>query len=193
MSGAERGGLAAILLVGMLSTLAAAQSNALAPLLKSLELATYPAGTLPPAFSGGTLDARQVSMADFRGNVVVVNFWASWCVECRAEMPALERLHRDYTSRGLAVIGVNVREDVDTARRYATQMGLTFPVVLDPKGTIPATYGVVGLPVTVLVGRDGRAVAFAVGPRDWVSRPARAIIQTLLEESAPLPALRPGR
>ena len=190
MTRTARHGVAAVVLVGMLTTPAISDSQALTSLLKSLDLAGYPAGTLPPAFTGGTADARQLAMADLRGKVVVVNFWASWCVECRAEMPALERLHREFTSRGLAVIGVNVREDGDTARRHAAQMGLTFPVVLDPKGTIPSAYGVVGLPMTVVVGRDGRAVALAVGPRDWASPPARAIIQTLLDEPPASPARR---
>jgi peroxiredoxin len=182
-------GVVALLCVVMLLAPAVAGSEPLTPLLKSLDLVGYPAGTLPPPFTAGTLDARPLSMADLRGKVVVVNFWASWCVECRAEMPALEGLHREFTSRGLAVIGVNVREDVGTARRYAAQMGLTFPVVLDPNGTIPTAYGVVGLPTTVVVARDGRAVALAVGPRDWLSASGRAIIHALLEQSAP-PARR---
>jgi len=184
--------LAGILLVAVVSTPAASDPQALTLLLKSLDLASYPTGTLPPPLSGRTVDARPLSMADLRGKVVVVNFWASWCVECRAEMPALERLHREFAPRGLAVIGVNVREDVDTARRHGTAVGLTFPVVLDQTGTLQAMYGVVGLPTTVVVGRDGRAVALAVGPRDWASRPARAVIQALLEEPAPSPSHRPS-
>ena len=182
--------LVCALVVGAVCTVTA-DSDTVTPLLKTLELAGYRPGTLPPAFSARTVDALPLSMADLRGKVVVVNFWASWCVECRVELPALERLHREFAPRGLAVIGVNVREDVETVRRHVTQTGLTFPVLLDQKGTIPATYGVVGLPTTVVVARDGRAVALAVGPRDWASPPARAIVHALLEESAPAPASRP--
>jgi cytochrome c biogenesis protein CcmG, thiol:disulfide interchange protein DsbE len=116
-----------------------------------------------------------------------VNFWASWCFECRPEMPVLERLQREFFSRGLIIIGVNAREDREAARRYATELGLTFPLVLDRNGTINTLYGVVGLPTTFVIGRDGRAIGFAVGPREWESAPARALIAALLAEPAPPP------
>ncbi len=125
-----------------------------------------------------------VSLADLRGRVVLLTFWASWCQECRPEMPAFEQLHRDFTARGLTVLGVNVREGTRTIQRYARELGLTFPLVLDSKGEIRASYGVIGLPTTFLIGRDGRTVGLAVGPREWDSGPARAIIQALLTESA---------
>lgn len=185
-------GLGRLLARGLLVTAvcgpASADEQAVTALLKPLHLVGYRAGTRPPHFGGPTLDARQLSMTELRGKVVVVNFWASWCHECRPEMPALERLHREFASRGLAVIGINAREDNETIRRYAKELGLTFPLILDPDGKINALYGVVGLPTTFVVGRDGRAVAFGIGSREWASAPARALIEALLAE----PALRSG-
>lgn len=175
------------LLVGFLYSLAGAESAAVMSLLKTLDLRGYPSGTTPPLFSGHTLDARLVSMADLRGKVLLVNFWASWCRECRPEMPALERLHREFAPRGLAVVGINAREEREAVRRYGKDLDLTFALVLDPDGKINTAYGVVGLPTTIVVGRDGRAVALAVGPREWASAPARAIIEALLAESVPRP------
>jgi thiol-disulfide isomerase/thioredoxin len=172
------------LLVGMPGSAAPAES-AVAPLLKSLDLVGYASRAVPPHFSGGTIDARRVSTMDLRGKVVLVNFWATWCAECRPEMPMLEELHRDFAPQGLVVIGVNAREPRDAVRRYADGLGLTFLLVLDPDGKINAQYGVVGIPTTFLVGRDGRAVALAIGPRAWASPPARALIQALLAEPAP--------
>ncbi len=113
-----------------------------------------------------------------------MNFWASWCQECRPEMPAFEQLHRDFTAQGLTVLGVNVREGRRAVRNYAKELGLTFPSLLDSKGEIREAYGVIGLPTTFLIGRDGRTVGLAVGPREWGSEPARVIIQALLAESA---------
>jgi len=182
--------LAGGLLVGFLHSYAGAESLEVTSLLKSLELRGYPSGTTPPLFSGHTLEARRVSMTDLRGKVLLVNFWASWCRECRPEMPALERLHREFAPRGLAVVGINAREDREEVRRYAKDLELTFALVLDSDGKINAAYGVVGLPTTFVVGRDGRAVALAVGPREWASAPARAIIEALLAESAPRPGGR---
>ncbi len=99
-------------------------------------------------------------------------------------MPAFEQLHREFTGQGLTVLGVNVREGTKAIESYARELGLTFPLVLDSNGEIRRSYGVIGLPTTFLIGRDGRTVALAIGPREWSSVPARAIIQALLTESA---------
>jgi cytochrome c biogenesis protein CcmG, thiol:disulfide interchange protein DsbE len=156
-------------------------------LVKRLDLVGYRSGTKPPSFSGPTLDARQLSLTHLRGKVVVVNFWASWCAECRPEMPVLEGLHREFASRGLAIVGINAREDTQAVGRYARELGLTFPLVLDPEGKHNDLYGVIGLPTTFVIGRDGRAVAFGVGPRDWGSPLARALIEALLAEPVRAP------
>jgi peroxiredoxin len=182
---AARTGLLAFgLLVAALVGAASADEPALASLLKTLDLRGYPSRTAPPQVSGSTLDARQLSLTEHRGTVVVLNFWASWCLECRAEMAMLERLQREFSSRGLSIIGVNARESRAAVGRHATELGLTFPLVLDPDGKINARYGVIGLPTTFVIGRDGRAIAFAVGPRQWESAPARALIEALLAEPA---------
>jgi thiol-disulfide isomerase/thioredoxin len=181
--------LVVILLVSGQGSMANAAEERFAPLLTALDLRGYPSVAMPPNFSGDTFDAREVSLAKLHGKVIIVNFWASWCVECRPEMPVLERLHRESGGQGLAVIGINVRENTQTVQRYARKLGLTFPLVLDPAGTINALYGVVGLPTTFVIGRDGRAVAFGIGPREWGSRPARALIEALLSEPAPSPGI----
>jgi peroxiredoxin len=182
---AARTGLLAFgLLVAALVGAASADEPALASLLKTLDLRGYPSRTAPPQVSGSTLDARQLSLTEHRGTVVVLNFWASWCLECRAEMAMLERLQREFSSRGLSIIGVNARESRAAVGRHATELGLTFPLVLDPDGKINARYGVIGLPTTFVIGRDGRAIALAIGPRKWESAPARALIEALLAEPA---------
>lgn len=169
-------------LVMALAGAADADSSAVTSLLKSLE---YLARPTAPRFSGQTFDGRPVAMEELRGKAVLVNFWVSWCLECRLELPRLERLHQEFAPQGLAVVGVNAREDAESIRRHAKELGLTFPLVLDPDGKINAAYGVVGFPTTFVVGRDGRAVALGVGPREWAGPSARALIQTLLTESAP--------
>jgi peroxiredoxin len=156
----------------------------LGELLEKLNLSTYPRVTKSPEFNAQTTDGRTVSLASQRGKVVLVNFWASWCQECRPEMPMFEQLHRQFAAQGLSVIGINAREGTAAIRGYANELRLTFPLVLDIKGEINAAYGVVGLPATFIIGRDGRAVARAVGPREWSSAPARNLVQELLAESA---------
>ena len=151
-------------------------------LLKTLDLSGYPPDTKSPDFSGRTLEGKTVALVGLRGRVVLLTFWASWCLECRPEMPMFEQLHREFARRGLTVLGINVREESELVRRYATELRLTFPLVLDPDGEIGTRYGVIGMPTSFLIGRDGRAVALAVGPREWTSLRARAIIEALLSE-----------
>jgi peroxiredoxin len=167
-----------------------AERPALLELLKALNVSAYPSLMHPPDFSGLTADGQRVSLASLSGRVLVLNFWATWCLECRPEMPAFERLHRELSAQGLAVVGINAREGTSTIREYAKELGLTFPLILDPKGTINTAYGVIGLPTTFLIGRDGRPVALAIGPREWSGKPARALIQALLAEPAALKARR---
>jgi cytochrome c biogenesis protein CcmG, thiol:disulfide interchange protein DsbE len=168
----------------------AAERPAVAELLKALNLSGYPSVIQPPEFSGLTADGQRVSLASLQGKVVLLNFWATWCLECRAEMPVIERMHREFSVQGLAVVGINAREGTTSIREYAKELGLTFPLILDPKGTINAAYGVVGLPTTFLIGRDGRPVALAIGPREWSAKPALALIQALLAEPAALKGTR---
>lgn len=178
------GPLLACALVAVVVSPVGADPAGVAPLVGRLGLVGYVSGTRPPPFSGATLEARPLSLHELSGRVVLLSFWATWCVECRAEMPVLERLHQEFGRRGLAVVGINAREDFPTVGRYVADLGLSFPVLLDLDGAKGRLYGVVGIPTTVIVGRDGRAVAFGIGPRDWISGPARALIEALLAETA---------
>jgi peroxiredoxin len=155
---------------------------AIETLRETLDLSLYPSETEPPAFASHTATGQPVSLDALRGRVVLLTFWASWCAECRPEMPLFERLHRDFAAQGLTVLGVNFREDKQAIEAYAKALDLTFSLVLDSHGTITRSYGVIGLPTTILIGRDGRPAALAVGPRDWGSEPARSLMQALLAE-----------
>jgi peroxiredoxin len=170
--------------------LLAAERPDLPKLLKALNASGYPSVLHPPEFSGVTADGKTASLAGLRGRVILLNFWATWCQECRPEMRMFEQLHREFSAQGLAVVGINAREGTSTIRAYAKELGLTFPLMLDPKGTVNTAYGVIGLPTTFLIGRDGRPVALAIGPREWNGKPARALIQLLLAEPAAQKATR---
>jgi len=182
---------AAYCIIALTNTLTAlaAERQALSELLKPLNVSAYPSLMHPPDFNGLTADGQAMSLASLRGKVLLFNFWATWCLECRPEMPVFEQLHREFSGQGLAVVGINAREGTLTIREYAKELGLTFPLILDPSGTINSAYGVIGLPTTFLIGRDGRAVALAIGPREWNGKAARAIIQALLGEPAALKAI----
>lgn len=122
-----------------------------------------------------------VRLKDFRGKVVFVNFWATWCVPCREEMPSMERLHRQYGGRGLVMLAVNYREGRKEVQAFMDELKLTFPVLLDD-GTVTTRYGVFALPATYLVDRQGRGAARVLGARDWMGEDSREVIERLLNE-----------
>jgi peroxiredoxin len=168
----------------------AASGAEVSDLLQKLNLRAYLRRTIPPEFHGIMIDGGEVSLTSLKGKVLLLNFWATWCLECRSEIPAFERLHRQFSAQGLAVVGINAREETTTIREYAKEIGLTFPLIPDPSGKVNSTYGVIGLPTTFLIARDGRAVALAIGPREWSGTPAHALIHALLAEPAALKETR---
>ncbi len=113
------------------------------------------AGEEAPPILLEDLQGREVSLASFRGRPVILHFWATWCPLCREEMPILEQAARDRPE-GLAILGINLGERCDKVERYARQAGLNFPLLLDLRGKVAARYGVLSLPITILVGPDGR-------------------------------------
>ena len=150
--------------------------------LRALGLGGYAKNERPPGFTALTAEGGRLSLSGLQGKVVLLTFWATWCQPCRDEMPLFERLHRDLGRDGLVVVGVNAREDVAPIAEFARALDLSFPLAVDPDGKVGAAYGVVGLPTTFVIGRDGRAVARAVGVRAWGSDAARALLRALLAE-----------
>ena len=124
---------------------------------------------------------NKLSLKDFRGKFVMLNFWASWCGPCREEMPAMERLYQEFQHKGFVVLSVNVRDKREDALRFITELNLTYPVVFDPTGRWLLRYGAWGLPNTYLIGRKGEAIARMAGHADWYSPGARQLIKALLE------------
>jgi cytochrome c biogenesis protein CcmG/thiol:disulfide interchange protein DsbE len=105
----------------------------------------------------------RVSLADFRGKAVVLNFWASWCEPCKEEAPMLEEAWRRHRERGLVVLGVNAQDYGDDARDFVERYGLTYPIVHDGPGSSLGRYGLTGFPETWWIDRQGRLVRYVQG------------------------------
>lgn len=133
-------------------------------------LATSPLVRRPaPAFSLPGLDGRTgsaVRLADLRGRVVVVNFWASWCAECRTEQAALNRTWERYRDAGVVMVGIDFQDATGDARQYAAAAGASYPMVLDGDSSTALAYGVRGVPETFVVDPRGRVVDRVIGPVD---------------------------
>jgi cytochrome c biogenesis protein CcmG/thiol:disulfide interchange protein DsbE len=116
------------------------------------------------AFSLTTFDGKPLTLEGLHGQVVVLNFWASWCYPaCYEEAPVLEAGWRAYRERGLVVVGVDIQDTEEAARRFMDQFKLTFPNAPDPKGKVSIDYGVYGVPETFVIDRQGRIRAKHVG------------------------------
>ena len=133
-----------------------------------------------PNVIGTDPDGNTIRLQDFRGKVVFLNFWATWCIPCRLEMPAMERLYQAFKGQGFVVLAVNVQEGTGPVRAFVRELKLTFPVVLDPKGTAAMAYLVRGLPATYLINRNQIIVGRAIGAREWDSKDGRAYIRALV-------------
>jgi peroxiredoxin len=145
-------------------------------------------GSKAPNFHAATLDSasRPHSLADYKGQVVLLNVWATWCQPCVVEMPSIERLYNDYGPQGLHVVAVSIDSDgSDTAvRAFAKRFGLTFDILRDPAGAIETEYQTTGYPETFIIGRDGVIRKKIIGADDWDSQGNRALINQLLREPA---------
>ncbi len=108
-----------------------------------------------PDFTLKSKEGKNVRLSDFRGQVVLLNFWASWCGPCRQEMPILDEIHNQYKSLGFSVLGVNLDAKTEKAIAYLKDTPVTFPVLFDPKGVTSELYGVSAMPSTVIIDRSG--------------------------------------
>jgi len=146
------------------------------------------AGFPAPDFSLRDLDGRVHRLSDYRGKVVFLNLWATWCPPCREEMPSMEHLHQRLRGQDFVMLAVSEDEaGVTAVQPFAREMGLTFPILLDARGTLPARYGVTGFPETFLIDRSGRVVHHVIGPEDWDSESVDRFLLQLLQQTPDSP------
>ena len=145
------------------------------------EALPWPAKKAVPALVATDLDGQVWRLADLRGQVVLINFWASWCEPCRAEMPSLQGLTSTYAPQRLVVLAVNFKESPAVAQRFAQRENLRLPVLPDPQGQLARQWGVTVFPSTVLVGTDGRVHRVVRGGLDWSSPEAARLLAPIVQ------------
>jgi len=132
-----------------------------------------------PDFTLPDVAGKARRLTEFRGQVVLINFWATWCAPCRAEMPGMERLYREMKNDRVTILAVNFLEAAEQVEPFVKELGLTFPILLDEEGQVSRLYRAFTLPMTFLLDRHGMAVGRALGGREWDSAEAKRLIRAL--------------
>lgn len=135
-----------------------------------------------PGFSLMSRSGETVSLEDLKGQVVMINFWATWCAPCRREMPHLEALHQRYSDLGFTLLGVNVEENTSGVEKFLKETPVSFEVLYDPSNEVSALYDVVAMPSTVMVDREGNLRYMHHGYQSGYEHEYQAQIRALLRE-----------
>jgi thiol-disulfide isomerase/thioredoxin len=122
------------------------------------------------------LQGRVHTLSEYKGKIVFLNFWASWCGPCRAEMPSLQKLYESWDKTRFIMLAVNVGENEDRVEKFARENGYTFPILLDLESKVAAKYLVRGIPITFLINEKGMIIAKLPGSREWTLEEIQAIL-----------------
>ncbi len=163
-------GLAVVLLASPKSDGRAAGQSSVVPLEVSFAA---------PELSLQNINGKTGSLSDFRGNVVLVNNWATWCPPCKAEMPALEALWRLMKDKDFTIVGVSGGEDLATVKKFVESEGYTYPIYADPSNRAGAAYGVRAIPTTLILDKSGKVIASKVGGAPYDNSDSQAVFYKL--------------
>lgn len=126
------------------------------------------------------LKGRKVSLSEYKGKIVFLNFWTTWCPPCRYEMPMMEKLYRRLKKKAFKMIAINLKESKTVVKAFFKTHRLTFISLLDPRGETGLRFGIKSIPTTFILGKDGRIIGKALGPREWDSKTSIALFRYLI-------------
>ncbi len=135
-----------------------------------------------PDFTLKSNSGKNIKLSELRGQVVMLNFWASWCAPCRQEMPALEQIHKKYQPLGFTLLGINVEENSNDAIKWLKGVSVSFPILFDNQSDVSELYGVSAMPTTIIIDRDGNIRYLHQGYQPGVESEYQQQIRALLKE-----------
>jgi thiol-disulfide isomerase/thioredoxin len=127
------------------------------------------------------LNGKPVSLSDFRGKIVFLNFWTTWCYACRIEMPDMEKLHQKFKNTDFAMVTINLQESVSQVKQFFKDFKLTFTALLDSDGGVGAHFMITAIPTTFILDKKGIIIGKVMGPREWDSKAAIALFENLID------------
>ena len=150
-------------------------------LFRDMDIIRMPRIAPPVEISLLDIHDKQVTLADFKGKIVFLNFWTTWCPECRIEMPLMEKLHKRLKDRDFAMVAVNLREPATRVKDFFNKHKLTFTALLDSKGKIGSRFGIRAVPTTFILDKEGGIIGKVFGSREWNSQKSIALFEHLIK------------
>ena len=138
---------------------------------------------LPVEIELKDLNGKPVSISDFRGKIVFLNFWTTWCFDCRIEMPHMEKLHQKFKNKEFEMVAVNLQEPVSQVKQFFRDYKLTFTTLLDSDGAAGAHFRITSIPTTFILNKQGIIIGKVMGPRNWDGKKAFALFEHLTSRS----------
>jgi peroxiredoxin len=158
-------------------------------LLDDMQVIRIPDGANPVEVRLQDINGTSVDISDFRGKIVFLNFWATWCPTCVVEMPAMEKLYRKLKVKDFAMVTISIQDSVAAVKEFFDKNNLTFTALLDSFGNTVPAFGIRAIPTTFILDKAGRIIGLVTGPREWDSRESIAMFEYLIDRDAAVSAV----
>ena len=153
-------------------------------LFSKMGVVKIPPSKVPVEINLKDINGNNVSISDYRGKIVFLNFWTTWCPTCRIEMPSMEKLHQKFKNKDFAMVTINLQESASQVKAFFKELKLSFTALLDSTGEVGTSFGIRAIPTTYILDKGGRIIGQVSGPREWDSRAAIALFENLIDNDA---------
>jgi peroxiredoxin len=173
-------GLSAILFINA-DLMANPDSLPMERLFSTMGVVKVPSLEVPVEINLKDINGKYVRLSDFKGKIVFLNFWTTWCPTCRVEMPSMEKLHQAFRNKDFAMVTINLQESASQVKTFFKKFNLTFTALLDSTGEVGISYGIVAIPTTYILDKTGRIIGRVTGPREWDSKASIDLFEHLAD------------
>ena len=161
--------------------LAKTDSRGMDKLFSIMGVVRVPPTKAPVVINLKDINGKTISISDFKGKIVFLNFWTTWCPTCRIEMPSMEKLHQKLKNKDFAMVTINLQESASQVKAFFKEFKLTFTALLDSNGEVGASFAIRAIPTTYILDKTGRIIGRINGPREWDSKAAIALFENLMD------------